>query len=1232
MIFSQDISYDDTGIRQTYNHALNLMGEQRFNDSAQIIRTLIQKKPDFLEAFSLIVILHEKMECPDDVCHYLEGMISDTSRAVGALYGLGVFYQNKQDYPKAIEFFKNALEHGRRHHLIYRSLVDCCQKSNQLSDCRLYLQKSMSADSLNLTLNFALGYLKTADKKYTEAVFYFDRVYPPDDSFIYAKIEKTQALFQKGEFKTCESLCLYTLKLIRKKEWKEEEGRLLNMLGNLKSEMGDIREALTHYTLAARLYKQIGFIKHQFVIQLNVAMIQNRLGQYDEALKSLSECKSFLEIEKDTAQYSACLLQIGWVYFNQTMYDSALTYLIPAAELSEQTDDLRFAAYCNRFLGLIEQNKGNIFKALDCFRQAFQFARRIDNIDEQARNMNTMGRIFYEIGRMDSSRICYQLALKLHHQSGNQLFVAHVLGNMAMIENASGHYSKGLEYYEKALKLSREVGEKQAEIRYLENVGVCYQKLGDLKAAKQYLHQALILARLLNAGEREVNLLFNISHIYYSVGQTDSALICLNEGLQLSCNLGLVPNEIQIRSQLGYIYQELGRFREAESQLTLSLLLAERSQNARRIPDILLNIGRLNRKQKAFDQSKKASLRALKITERLKDIPQMIRACRELGRLYQELDSLMTAQAYYRKAIDHIEQIRGGIAGQELRVLYFEEKTRLYDELIHILAELNRRDPQENYIEVAFRFAEQSKSRILLDLFYLNKTSLDQNIPLKLMEEYSKAEQNLYTLQSRLYAAIFQQESRISSLDSLEKSLSAAKNKFEKIQEKVDRCRWKELPGLSQIQPLTVQKICDRIATPGRVLIEYAIGMNHSYAFIVRDRHIAMADIALTESDIQSAVEEIRRPLIEIEDPLAIMFDIDKAHELYCQLVKPIEPYLNKGDELLIIPDDALFYLPFEVLVVDPRSKTDESVSKWYSNYEHSTYLIENYPISYACSASLLDPRFFQLHEAFEGDNLLAIGMAFRGLNNPLTFATRQEGRSFRPLPFSTYEIEQISGSFKEVHMLIGIDAKEETIKETAGDYRVLHFSTHGILDERQPLYSGLVLAMDADSAEDGYLQVFEIVNMKLKADLVTLSACNTGLGALKQGEGVIGLTHAFLSAGAHSVVVSLWNVSDVSTAQLMTNFYHYLEQGKSKAEALRQAKINLIKTTGNMGGVQISYAHPFFWAPFILVGDAQPTHASETGYSFLWFWFFGSGVILSSLICYFIFFNNRRALVKKGS
>jgi CHAT domain-containing protein len=294
-----------------------------------------------------------------------------------------------------------------------------------------------------------------------------------------------------------------------------------------------------------------------------------------------------------------------------------------------------------------------------------------------------------------------------------------------------------------------------------------------------------------------------------------------------------------------------------------------------------------------------------------------------------------------------------------------------------------------------------------------------------------------------------------------------------------------------------------------------------------------------------------------------------QGREIFQKLLQPMAGQIKGAGKLIIVPDGVLAYLPFETLV-DNRTPLEPH------------YLLETFAIAYAPSASALF-AIRQRNAATAADGLLAFGdpMDSEPGSQQVNFAGSAAAQ-FQTLPYTRKEVNDIGSLFSNParRLFLGAEAREQTLKaEPLDRFRYLHFAAHGVIDEEYPARSGIRLSPAGDKHEDGVLQMSEVMRLKLNADLVTLSACRSGLGKLVNGEGIIGLTRSFLYAGADGVVVSLWDVNDLSTAALMKSFYINLKQGLPKDEALRQAKLQLLQ------GEKRSWQQPYFWAPFVLVG-----------------------------------------------
>jgi CHAT domain-containing protein len=355
----------------------------------------------------------------------------------------------------------------------------------------------------------------------------------------------------------------------------------------------------------------------------------------------------------------------------------------------------------------------------------------------------------------------------------------------------------------------------------------------------------------------------------------------------------------------------------------------------------------------------------------------------------------------------------------------------------------------------------------------------------------------------------------------------------------------------------------------------------------------ALIPIPVGKRELAAKVEALRRPFERVKTARSFQelekFDLSLAHDLYDLLLAPAEEHVRGAAQILVVPHGPLFHLPLELLVqgIGVRANPDGVI---LGRFETPRYAIEALPpIVYALSASLLDPALRRKGDGIANGSLLAFGNP-----TPEPSGGKRSGVRMRRgqrillsgLPDAEREARDVASLYGDgTNVYLGRDATKERFLSDAGRYRVLLLATHGILDEREPMYSGLVFAPRPGEEEVSLLETHEIFNIRLAADLVTLSACEVGLGRIRDGEGLIGMGQAFLYAGASSLVVSLWSVYDPSTAQLITGFHgHVRDDPGKKARALRESKRKALGTRQSLeGGRLLSYAHPFFWAPFVL-------------------------------------------------
>ena len=522
---------------------------------------------------------------------------------------------------------------------------------------------------------------------------------------------------------------------------------------------------------------------------------------------------------------------------------------------------------------------------------------------------------------------------------------------------------------------------------------------------------------------------------------------------------------------------------------------------------------------------------------------------REMGRPEEALP-------YSRQAIEQIESTRSLLDSPADRQSYFEGAMLTYGNAIVALLASKR------WAE-AFDYSERARSRAFLDVLgtkaQLSKTRSE------LFAEERALNERIGALKSRLSA-----EPEETDTASLRAELREAERAYNGFLTKVSKEN-KEQASLMSVKPLTSDQV-QELLDPETTLISYFVTRDFVRVWIIEKNRLRYVGVRVSKKVVSDLISEFRETVYAPGERERFKKVSEILHK---DLIEPVLPLIT-GKEVIIVPHDVLNYLPFHALV-GPEGH----------------YLIEKYPIYYLSSASLL--QFTKEKRTAMGEKVLAFG-------NP------DLGDPERDLEFAELEAQEVRSIYPQSHVYVQKEATEEKSKALSPSHDILHFAAHTELNEEDPLSSAILLAKGGK--DDGKLEVREIFGMDLKANLVVLSGCETGLGKLSRGDELVGLTRAFIYAGTPSVVASLWKVDDSSTAQLMANFYRNLKT-MTKVEALRQAQLQLIRGEGRsdlfarrgVGGITklgtpassenslspfVSTSLPYFWAPFILVGDGK--------------------------------------------
>jgi CHAT domain-containing protein len=588
----------------------------------------------------------------------------------------------------------------------------------------------------------------------------------------------------------------------------------------------------------------------------------------------------------------------------------------------------------------------------------------------------------------------------------------------------------------------------------------------------------------------------------------------------------------------------------------------------------------------------------------------------------------------YRDALKTIETIReGSLRADESRTTFLATTEDVYDEASSAFAEMALlgtpgsgsalSGKSLDYAAESFRIAEAGRARSLLDMLGEVNAQITEGVPADLLKKKQDNLDRQQQIAEQLTGIALSGDQKQKPSD-LENELDKLQTEFDQIENQI-RTASPKYAALTAPQPLTLTDVQQKVLDDNTVLLEYQLGADNSYLFAATRSGVSLyklprrADVDKLATDFRAQLipPKLQRRIVGIDVAtdqqrgLGIVQGpsedlppfVAASNALYRAVVEPAASII--GDKrILVVADGALNYIPFEALV-----KNSEG-----ADYASLNYLVKTNEVVYSPSASVIaairqgsasssgksmllvaDPVFSADDPRAKGGAAAASSGETRGLGLGLESAVNDVAGNTASSASGGLHLARLSGTRTEADAISAIaktggaqadlwtdlSANEDNVKtRDVSSYRYLHVATHGLLDADRPQFTGVVLSLVGNKSNDGFLRTDEIFNLKLGSPLVMLSACETGLGKEKRGEGVIGLTRAFMYAGAPTVGVSLWSVADKSTANLMTDFYKRLlgATPQSPGAAMRDAQLAMIN------GKQ--YSAPFYWAPFVLVGE----------------------------------------------
>jgi len=1034
---------------------------------------------------------------------------------------------------------------------------------------------------------YVSGQLQKAMTSYEQAVPLYQAVGD--------KPGEAKALFNLGNtllrsLQTQKALSYFerALPLYRAAKDRGGEAGVLNSIGVVYLRTFQLQKALTHFEQALPLFRASGNKQGEANALNNLGNILYSIGQAGKALEYSEQALPLYRAVGDKPHEAEILSNLGTMYLATGQPQKALSYSEEALSLYRVVGDKRGEANALNNMGNVNQATGQPQKARTYFQQALPFFRASGDKRSEASVLNNLGNSFFNTGQPQEAVIFFQQALPLFLGVGDKRGEAKVVNNLGNSYYATGQPQKAMASYEHALPIFRDVGDKNGEADALNNIGNVYQATGQLQKSLAFYEQALPVYRAVGSKGGEASASDNIGNIYRRTQQPQKAMASFEQALPIYRAVGDKHGEAVTLNNIGAVCRESGQPGKALKYYDLALPLyrtiGDKSGEAHALNNLGNSYADTGQPQRALDYYAQAQ----KIFQATADTSREAATLINIGLTYQNTGQPKKAMAFYLRGLNQLEKYRGEIGtDSEAKEHFLASLTGDYHRYIALLLE-------QGQLAESFAWTQKVKARVVLDLLKQARIDLDHDLSTVDHEHLADLRADIARLNKEQIAeGLHSPEKATQQFQKLGIQLAKAQDDMEGFRSAL----YRKYPGLANREAAVTLSQSDlpRLLPADTALLEYVtLRVNAGKKQVDRTLlyvgtmengrpKLSVIRIAISKELLAEKCEDFRGACAD----KALRSYRGKAEELYRLLIAPAAKLIAGKKRLLFCPDEALWALPFQALV----SGTGQ-------------HLWERYELAFAYSATgALAARTAKRSPGRirPAQSLLVIAnpdfgdasrfnTAGRGTDRPLTMPSRAldmpsrdlygvERGGITPLPGTHNEAQGLHTLYPEATVLEGKEAQEATVKSQMSHYRYLHFATHGLFNNAVPMLSSIVLAQpEKESPEDGFLTAGELFEMKLSAELVTLSACETARGEVRTSEGIVGLTWALFAAGVPSAVVSQWKVDDTSTPQLMGAFYSGMKRGEGKAGALRKASLKLLHDG--------SHSHPYYWAPFVLVGN----------------------------------------------
>lgn len=903
-----------------------------------------------------------------------------------------------------------------------------------------------------------------------------------------------------------------------------------------------------------------------------------RLGNYPEARTQLEHALMMMRQLDDRQGEGRTLNVLGLLEWDLGRYEQAMQNFKAASQIGSEVNDRRLAGATMNNLGLVLDELGDYKASLSNYRQALELYEGTDFQRGESDTLGNIGGVHLLLGRFQEALAYYERALAISEALGAKPSMSLDHGNLALCylglglaEDAlrhfdlalnlaeaagmskevalwqrgkgdafirKGQYDRGLEYHRLALATYEQADARGLLADSLHDMGRLHLDLGDPVSAEQYFLRANDMAQAIGQEQTVSATLISLGDLQFRRENFEQASELYREALQRTSAAGEAAHQALSHLRLAEVQRGTEQFDRAESEAREALAIAQRLGADYLSAEAWYGIGEAQRGRHESNAALASYRQAGMVLGQMGDPGLLWKIHHGRARSLTRLGDRQAAVTELQAAIRIIEGVRERVREERFKAGYLQDKYQVYVDLVRLQLELGQTSQ-------AFSSAERLRARSFFD--QLDRTGRSE------VDEPSRQRATALREQVRRLQTALEQERQLGptdrrqmAIDSFSSELLLAEREYQALLDDARRLPGRDratgLPSLSEVQTQL---------RSGEALVEYVVDRDRVMIFLMRPGRLEAAVQPIPYRDLAAKVGLVRELLQSPQDDAWW----HPAASLAQALIEPLKArrLLEGIEQLYIVPHGILNYLPFAVLPLGDAVDAPVMMERYRLNYLPAAALLVRGPVRRDHPSSLL-----------------AVAPDVSQLKHALT-----EARSIAAL-FEPHS-----------RLLTGAAASESTFKSQAHGYSILHLSTHGYFNPRNPLFSGLML--EADGLDDGRLEVHEILNLPLSASLVTLSACDSGLGSgyfnpLPAGDAFVSLTRAFLLAGSRSVLATLWEVDDRATVQLMQGFYRGMEsagRAADPAHSLVDAQRRLRRSS--------EFHHPFYWAPFVLVGQQDP-------------------------------------------